>query len=414
MGHPPTLTGSYDPGLVLLSYLIAAVASFTALALARRVAKSEGASQWRWLVAGAFSMGLGIWSMHFVGMLAFSMGMPHSYDLPVTALSMGVGVLASGFALFIGSRKRISPGRLAVSGLVMGLGIAAMHYTGMAAMRMAAVVRYDPALFATSVLVAVLAATAALWIAFRVSSHADHHLGYMAGAALVMGLAICGMHYTGMAAAVYTHLPGAHHAPTTEPAGQVGLALVVGAATLVILFGTLLTVFFDYKLFVQRQVEGQLTRLVDERTRELTATVRDLERAEAVLRTHAHELGEAKEHAEAMLRLKSAFLANMSHEIRTPLTAIIGFAQLLAHEVAPEQRDLVDPIEKGGRRLLETLNSVLDLSQLESGTAPLHPLPLDVLAEAEETLLLLRPLADEKGLGVRLTGVPAVALADRA
>ena len=140
----PTMTGSYDPGLVLFSYLIAVVASFTALALARHLAQGDVGARWRWLTAGACSMGLGIWAMHFVGMLAFDVGMPLAYDVPLTVASMGVGALASGFALFIGSRAHISAGRLAASGLVMGLGIAAMHYTGMAAMRMDAAVPTTP------------------------------------------------------------------------------------------------------------------------------------------------------------------------------------------------------------------------------------------------------------------------------
>ncbi|MDH3858062.1 MAG: hypothetical protein OEV07_08715, partial [Gammaproteobacteria bacterium] len=201
------MVGTYDPTLVALSYGVAVAASYTALELARRVSDSRGIEALIWLGAGAFSMGVGIWTMHFVGMLAFSLAMPFSYDVFITFLSLLVGIAASAFAIFIASRKRNSYTKIGLSGLLLGGGIAGMHYTGMAAMRMGATIEYDMNIVALSILIAVVAACAAIWIIFTLlksKTRGNTLIFLKAGAALIMGIAICGMHYTGMVAASYT------------------------------------------------------------------------------------------------------------------------------------------------------------------------------------------------------------------
>ncbi len=270
----------YNLGLVLLSYIVASIASFTALELARRVTQARGVAATWWLVAGACSMGTGIWSMHFIGMLAYKAHTPLSYDVPITLLSLAVAIVSSAFALYIGSRGVVRAMRLAASGTLMGAGIAGMHYTGMQAMRMEAAVHYDPTLFALSIVIAVVVSAVALWLVFKFSSQAQEaRFRYKVAAALVMGFAICGMHYTGMEAVYYTtdHLLHGASAPAME---NLWLATSVGLATLIILGATLIIVFFDRKLSAQTALGKQLEQLVEARTAELFL---EKERAEVTL-----------------------------------------------------------------------------------------------------------------------------------
>jgi NO-binding membrane sensor protein with MHYT domain len=129
------MTGSHHPVLVVVSVLIAMLASYTALQLAGRVAAASGWVRRAWLASGSVAMGVGIWSMHFVAMLAFHLPVPITYDVPLWLLSILIAVLASWLALFIASRKRVGHWTLAAGAVVMGAAIAAMHYTGMAAVR---------------------------------------------------------------------------------------------------------------------------------------------------------------------------------------------------------------------------------------------------------------------------------------
>ncbi|HVT98738.1 MAG TPA: MHYT domain-containing protein, partial [Acidobacteriaceae bacterium] len=195
------MTGTYDSGLVVLSLLMASLASYTALDLAGRVAASRGRAAAWWLAGGSVAMGIGIWSMHFIGMLAFRLPVPMSYDPTITLLSLLIAILSSLFALWIVCQSHLSWPQLAAGALILGAGVCSMHYTGMAAMRMMPPIRYDPVLFSCSVLIAVVASGAALWMAFRLRHKVKGVRRLRAAAAVVMGLAIAGMHYTGMAAA---------------------------------------------------------------------------------------------------------------------------------------------------------------------------------------------------------------------
>src|SRR5688572_21568061 len=145
------MIATYNFWMVLMSVLVAIFASYTALDLATRVTASKGDSARVWLIGGAVSMGTGIWAMHFIGMLAFSLPIPMGYDVPLTVLSMVIAVLVSGFALYVVSREVLSWQRLSLAGAIMGAGICTMHYTGMAAMKMFPPITYDPKIFAASV-----------------------------------------------------------------------------------------------------------------------------------------------------------------------------------------------------------------------------------------------------------------------
>jgi diguanylate cyclase len=147
-------------------------------------------------------MSAGIWSIHFIGMLAFSLPVPFAYDIEITMLSTLAAVAALGVALYTVRRPAMTPGNVILAGTIMGVGICVMHYTGMAPMRMSPPIEYDPVLFIASVLVAIIASLSALWIAFQLRQRYSAIAVFAKlGSAVVMGFAITGMHYTGMAAA---------------------------------------------------------------------------------------------------------------------------------------------------------------------------------------------------------------------
>ena len=195
--------GTYNLWLVLVSLLVAMLASYTALDLATRLTASRGKVARAWLFGGAFAMGMVIFSMHFVGMLAFSLPVPMGYDTGTTLLSLVIAVIVSAFALHVVSRDTLSARTLIGGGILMGIGICAMHYTGMAAMEMSPGITYNPLLFLASVAIAIAAAFAALLIAFTLRDGKGWKKYAKLGSAVVMGIAITGMHYTGMAAAQF-------------------------------------------------------------------------------------------------------------------------------------------------------------------------------------------------------------------
>ena len=240
------MSGTYDLQLVLLSVIVASAASYAALDLARRVTASEGWRARAWLVGGAFAMGAGIWSMHFIGMLAFRLPVPVAYDIPLNTLSWILAVAVSGVALLVVRRPEMTGGNLSVGAALMGLGIGSMHYTGMAAMRMSPPIEYDPPLFIASILIAIVASLAALWIAFQLRrKYSGTAILAKLGSAVVMGFAIAGMHYTGMAAAHFA--PGSICLAADAAGGMdnATLAFMVGLATMGVLALTLVISAFD-------------------------------------------------------------------------------------------------------------------------------------------------------------------------
>ncbi len=240
------LIGSYSPSLVVISLFVAILASYTALDLAGRLATARGRAVYVWMTGGALAMGVGVWSMHFIGMLALRLPFALGFDLGITALSLLIAVLSSGFALWLVSQPRLPAWQLAFGALIMGAGISSMHYTGMAAMRMTPGIDYDPTLFGASLLIAVIASGAALWIAFNLRRNTPYVRLARGGAAVVMGIAIVGMHYTGMAAARFDDNSFCG-AALTGLSGK-GLDNLVLVTTLAVLVIALLTSLLDARL----------------------------------------------------------------------------------------------------------------------------------------------------------------------
>lgn len=199
------MTPRYDALFVIASIVVAMLTSFAALDLAGRLRSDSGSTRRWWLLAGGVTMGLGIWSMHFVGMLAFHLPVMIAYDLPLMILSALVAIAASLLALVVISRPKLGHGSLIIGGSLMGLGIASMHYIGMASMRMEASIGYTPTIVVTSVAIAIAASIGALWLAFRFRADLTGRGTILKIlSAVVLGGAISGMHYTAMAAARFT------------------------------------------------------------------------------------------------------------------------------------------------------------------------------------------------------------------
>jgi len=270
----------------------------------------------------AITMGGGIWSMHFIGMLAFTMPIPMSYDVGLTVLSLLLAIFVTSAGFYIICRQSVSPLRLVLSGIFMGLGIVAMHYTGMAAMRGHAGLSYDPLFVALSVVIAIGAATAALWLAFRTTD-----LWQKLVAAAVMGLAISGMHYTGMQAAIFAPLGAAHEAQGSLD--QTNLALAIAAITFVILSFALIA-----SLFEQKRAEDALHQ------------------AQADL-AHVNRVTTMGE-----------LTASLAHEVNQPIAAIVTNASACLHWLAGEPPNLEEAraaarsVVKDGTRAAEIISRI--------------------------------------------------------
>ncbi len=345
------ITGTYDPYLVALSILVAGFASYAALDLGGRAAPAQGPTHRIWLAAAALIMGGGIWSMHFVAMLAFMLPMPMSYDVGLTVLSLILAILAASAAFYVISRPGVSRLRLVLSGGFMGIAIFGMHYTGMAAMRGPVELSYDSLWFALSVIFAIGAATAALWLAFR-STEAGQKLA----AAIVMGLAISGMHFIGMRAAIFTahaQMAGAHENATLD---RTTLALAIAGFTLADLAA-------------------------------LFASVSKRKRADEALRQTQADLA----HIQRVTTM-GELAASISHEVMQPLGAAVTNAQAALRWLGAQPPDLDEVRQalggavKDGWRAAEIIGRIRNLVKKE----PLRKDTLEVNEAIVEVLALTR------------------------
>jgi two-component system, sensor histidine kinase and response regulator len=250
MAHAAALIGSYDYRLVALSVVIATLASYAALDLAGRVTSARGRTRFLWVTGGAAAMGLGIWSMHYIGMLAYSLPVRVLYDWPTVLLSLLAAMFASGVALFVVSRNALQPVRTAFGGLLMGLGIAAMHYIGMEAMRLPAMCHYSPALVTLSVILAIVISLVALRLTFQLREESAASVWRKVASAIVMGAAIPVMHYTGMAAVTFTRMDSGLNLTHSVEVSDLGIAGII-LVTFMILGLTILTSLVDRRFSAQ-------------------------------------------------------------------------------------------------------------------------------------------------------------------
>jgi signal transduction histidine kinase/ActR/RegA family two-component response regulator len=313
-------------------------------------------------------MGSGIWSMHFVGMLAFSLPITLGYGLAKTLLSWLAAVAVSGLALQIASQPRPRLRTLAGGALLMGAGICAMHYTGMAALDMAPGIVWNPWLVLASAAIACAASAVALHLFTELPRLLrGHPRCAQTAAALVMGAAITGMHYTGMAAAGF---PAGSVCGSADGLAGINLGALVVLATLVLLAVTRLVAAQDVRL------QAQAHRAAQERL--------------------------ARQSADTANQAKTQFLARMSHELRTPLNAIHGFAELMLLDKGPPdpaaQRLRLELIIKSSRHLATLIDDLLDVSRIELGA-------LDVQVVSTEVGRIVQAAAQELADRARLGGI---------
>jgi NO-binding membrane sensor protein with MHYT domain len=360
---PMVITGTHDPYLVALSILVASFASYTALDLGGHVEAARGLARRVWLMAAAITMGGGIWSMHFVAMLAFSMPIPMSYDIGLTALSLVVAIFVTGGGFYVISHDSASPLHLALSGTFMGIGIVAMHYIGMAAMGGHAQLSYDRLFVALSVVIAIGASTAALWLAFRTTD-----LGQKVIAAALMGLAISGMHYTAMRAAIFTAHAPVHEAQVKASLDQTNLALAVAGTTFAILAFASIASLFERK------------------------------RAEEALREARADLARVNR-----VTTMAALTASLAHEVNQPISAAVTNADACLRWLAGDTPNLEEAraaamgMVKDGTRAAEIIDRIRQL--FKKGT-PQREL-LDVNEVVREMIALLRTEVARCSISVR-------------
>ncbi|MDR6552734.1 EAL domain-containing protein [Paenibacillus qinlingensis] len=259
-----TISSTYHVPLVIFSILIAILASFAALDLGIRIHKAKGSARQAWLAGGAFAMGMGIWSMHFVAMLAFHLPIAVTYQLSTVIYSIIPALFASWLALHIISRPIMHKSHVFIGATFIATGIVSMHYIGMEAMVMGATIVYNPFLWVLSAVIAYVVSLVALLLLFSIKQNASSPriLLKKLGSSLVMGVAICGMHYTGMAAATFKHEHA--HTVTDLTFNTSLLAYLIGFGVLFILGLAFISTFIDKRFESQLLMSEKRFRSVVE------------------------------------------------------------------------------------------------------------------------------------------------------
>ena len=368
------MIGIYNPWLVLLSIAVAIFVSHTALNLSSRVARSTSKPSARlWLVGGAISMGCGIWSMHFVGMLAFSLPIAFSYDIGITLGSLVIAIALSGFALSIASRSEIRLGGLAAGALVMGLGICAMHYSGMSAIEVLPLITYAPGLLLASGVIAVVASFAALWLFFRLRKGRSWQMRLARlGAAIVMGLAISGMHYTGMAASRFA--PGSYCTRSAVPNNN-WLAITIAVIALAVLTITTILLIYDAHLDSKTRKHNKQLEKANEQLEQVNAQLQHVATHDALTGLPnrlllADRLNQSIAQAQRHQRLFAVFIVDLDRfkAINDSLGHHAGDAMLkeVARRLAAALRQADTLARMGGDEFVLILNEIINPEDLET------------------------------------------------
>ncbi|HZS83651.1 MAG TPA: MHYT domain-containing protein [Stellaceae bacterium] len=377
------ITEQHDLRLVLLAAVICFFGCHTALSLLQRARDSQHRRiGWAWLTAATAVAGAGVWTTHFVAMLAFRPGMPVGYNVGLTAASIAIAMSIAWIGFAIATRL-YAPGS---GGAVFGAAIGAMHYTGMAALSVPGHLRWDGTYAHASLVIGIVGAASAL----RVFGRAHTLRGRIAAASLLT-LAIAGLHFTAMAAV------SLQYDPLVAASGEIIApewlaAAVAGVMVAIVTLG-----------LCGSAVDQHLAERAAREAVRLRAHIVELQATKLELESTAADLQTALEAAAAASQAKSQFLATMSHELRTPLNAIIGFSELIAREsFGPlgdvRYKEYAETVQDSGRHLLELINDVLDFSKVDAGCLDLQEEEVDVRDVVDAALRMIQGQASAAGI----------------
>ncbi len=359
------ITVEHDLSLVVLAGLICLFASFSAVSLLAHAAEAGPQRRALWILGAGVVAGCGIWATHFIAMLAFRPDELVNYAPGLTFASLVIALVLSTAGLYIAARMRPA----GVGGAVLGLAIGAMHYVGMAAVTLHGHLVWDRDFVLASIILGVVLGAASLQTFFAVPGLKGRIIG-----ATLLTLAICALHFTGMAAV--SIIPDPSLALVESAVDAHSVAISVAAITVLIIA----------LAFVGSAVDRHLADRSVKEAERLRAYVAELEETKDKLEVTSRELLVALGAAASADKAKSQFLATMSHELRTPLNAILGFSEIMAYETfgplgSTRYKNYADDILKSGRHLLSLINDVLDFTRADAGALLLTDENIDV-AEA--------------------------------
>ncbi len=398
------ITAQHDIALLLLAVAVCLFGSYTTVSLLGRAradaggtaARGLGGTDWRWLIAAAAVAGAGVWSTHFVAMLAYQADFSIGYDLQLTALSIAASMVlaAVGFLASLAFRKPL------LGGAVFGASIVVMHYIGMMAINAPATLQWNWSYVVASLVISVVFGAAMMWSFAR-----GHGWRQQVLATNLMVLAIAGLHFTAMTALTLVPLPRVVP-PDLAGMPPQWLAIMVATVMALIVAIGLIAAIVDHRLAGRAAKEAERLR----------HHVLELERTKAELQATAENLSIALNTAAAASQAKSQFLTTMSHELRTPLNAIIGFSELLKSEIFGPLGDArykgyVDDVFNSGKHLLSLVNDVLDFSKIDAGALKLNEEHVNLRETLVSTLRMLDGQAAQVGVSLEhevAHGLPAL------
>ncbi len=350
------ITEQHDLRLVVLAGILCLFACATAMSLLARARATLDKTRLMWIAGAGVVAGCGIWGTHFVAMLAYRPGVPVAYDPTLTILSVLIAASLCGVGFWLAIER---PGPM-IGGAVTGAAIGAMHYVGMAAVRIPAVAIWDWHYVVASAVIGISAMALGMQIVIRGSGWKPQAAG-----AVIFTLAICSMHFTGMSAVTY-RLDPTVLVPDSVVEPTVLAIAVAAVAILIVALG-----------LVGSLVDSHLSERAVGEAQRLRAHIVELEATKGTLEQTTESLKLALDAAAAADQAKSAFLAAMSHELRTPLNAVIGFSDLLSMETfgslgSARNKEYVKDIHSSGRHLLALINDILDIARIDAGEGQLN------------------------------------------